>query len=90
MKPEEEKELALIDAKFHEACNNPKKLIKIYAGWYVVSLGPRLPGMLSEVIEIDHLDEGPSQGWWIAREWNSSWHSDAYPTLRDLKEALGL
>ena len=86
----EQNTLNHIDKKYHEACNNLNKLIKVYAGWYIVALPPRLPGLSKEVIEIDLLNEGSNSGEWIAKEWNSNWYSDTYSTLRDLKEALGI
>jgi hypothetical protein len=89
----EQETLNYIDQKYHEACNNLNKLIKVYTGWYIVALPPKLSGLRKEVLEIEHMTiDYPKglYGWWIAREWNSNWHSDAYPTLRDLKEALGL
>lgn len=60
------------------------RLTKVFPGWYLAI------DRNGDVVEIQHLDEGPAAGEWIASEVNGKWYSDPRDTLRELRESLEL
>lgn len=78
-----------IDKEVSKAKGKQGKLQRVGAGWYLVALEIKR----IEVFEIEQLDFEESHdlnGWWIMRAFNGYWYSDPYPTLKELKDAMGI
>jgi hypothetical protein len=83
--PEAQKEtFSLINASIEKAIESPGEIIRHSPGWYYVVLADQL-------IEIDHIDEGDFNGWWIGRHvtlYGVDWYTNPMPTLKALKSEL--
>lgn len=74
-----------IGVAFAKYTKGDKSLTRSFNSYYVVVAGE----LVSVHQYIQDAPEGLS-GWWIASEANNKWYSDPKPTLKALKESLGI
>lgn len=79
------KGLEAYDAAVIAAHQQPGKLAKVQAGWYLVELD----GELVQIAQRNSEDE-INIGWWNCHQVNHRWDGDPMPTLKEIKFSLGI
>lgn len=68
-----------IESKKEQSQKNEGSLVKISAGFYIVTIE-------GETITIDRMENGE----WIAREFDYKWYADPAATLKEVRQDLGI